>query len=110
MLNVGGGELLVILLVALIFLGPSRLPDVARQAGQMVNSLRGLARGFQAEIEAAARPDALPGPRVNDTGTNTVELAEKARSPDHGVGQVRPVSSGSPAELSSPMVGDDEEE
>ena len=31
MLNVGGGELLIILLVALIFLGPSRLPDVARQ-------------------------------------------------------------------------------
>lgn len=56
MLNVGGPELLIILLVALIFLGPERLPDLARQAGQFVSSLRSLASGFQAEVEAASRP------------------------------------------------------
>ena len=57
MLNIGSGELLVILLVALIFLGPQRLPDVARQLGQAVSSLRSLASGFQAELEAASKPD-----------------------------------------------------
>ena len=56
MLNVGGPELLIILLVALIFLGPQRLPDVARQLGQTVSSLRSLASGFQAEIDAASKP------------------------------------------------------
>ena len=57
MLNIGGGELLIILLVALVFLGPARLPEVARQVGQTVSSLRSMARGFQTELEAAARPD-----------------------------------------------------
>nr|MCH9803045.1 twin-arginine translocase TatA/TatE family subunit [bacterium] len=33
MLNIGGAELLIILLVALIFLGPQRLPEAARQLG-----------------------------------------------------------------------------
>jgi len=56
MLNVGGAELLIILLVALIFLGPQRLPEAARQLGQAVSSLRSLASGFQAEIEAASKP------------------------------------------------------
>lgn len=60
MLNIGGGELLIILLVALVFLGPTRLPEVARQVGQTVSSLRSLASGFQAELEAASRPDVVP--------------------------------------------------
>ena len=33
MFNVGGGEVLVIALIALIVLGPQRLPDAARQVG-----------------------------------------------------------------------------
>ena len=61
MFNVGGGELLIILLVALIFLGPTRLPEVARQFGQTLSTLRSLAQGFQNEIEAAAKPE-LKGP------------------------------------------------
>ena len=61
MLNIGGGELLIILLLGLIVLGPARLPEVARQVGQTVNQLRGLARGFQSELEAAAKPDTPVG-------------------------------------------------
>ena len=38
--NVGGGEILVILLVALIFLGPEKLPEVARQMGKVVGEIR----------------------------------------------------------------------
>ena len=33
MFNLGGGEMLVILLLALIVLGPERLPEAARQVG-----------------------------------------------------------------------------
>ena len=33
--NLGGGEILVILLVALLVLGPSKLPDAARQLGKI---------------------------------------------------------------------------
>lgn len=53
MFNVGGGEFLVIALVALIVLGPQRLPDAARQAGKAMADLRRLSSGFQGEIRDA---------------------------------------------------------
>jgi len=51
--NIGGSELLVILFVALIFLGPERLPTAARQVGKTIATLRGMAQGFQREFEDA---------------------------------------------------------
>ncbi len=53
MFNIGGGELLVILLVGLIVLGPSKLPEVARQVGSVARELRRMSTGFQAEMKAA---------------------------------------------------------
>lgn len=40
MFDIGLPELLVLLLVALFVFGPDKLPDVARQAGRMVKTLR----------------------------------------------------------------------
>lgn len=53
MLNVGAPELLVILVVALLVLGPERLPGAARQVGKVVGDLRRMSAGFQAEIRDA---------------------------------------------------------
>lgn len=53
MFNVGGGEIFVILLVALIVLGPERLPSAVRQAGQFMGELRKLSSGFQRELKGA---------------------------------------------------------
>lgn len=53
MFNVGTPELLVILLVALIILGPQRLPEAARQVGKAMAELRRLSGGFQAEMREA---------------------------------------------------------
>jgi Tat protein translocase TatB subunit len=53
MLNVGGGELLVILLIALIVLGPTKLPEVARQVGSVAKELRRMSSNFQEEMKAA---------------------------------------------------------
>ena len=55
MFNVGGGELLVILLVALIVLGPQRLPDAARQVGRVMGDIRRISGGFQQELQDALR-------------------------------------------------------
>jgi Tat protein translocase TatB subunit len=54
-LNLGTGELLVIFLVALIVLGPNKLPHAARQAGKMMAELRRLSSGFQDEMRSALR-------------------------------------------------------
>ena len=48
--NLGGGELLVILMLGLLVLGPVRLAVVARHVGRMVRDVRRVAEGFQEEI------------------------------------------------------------
>jgi Tat protein translocase TatB subunit len=60
--SVGPVEILVILVVALIVLGPERLPQVARQAGQLIGELRRMAAGFQAEMREVMDVDAQPRP------------------------------------------------
>jgi sec-independent protein translocase protein TatA len=52
-LNVGTPEMLVILVVALLVLGPNKLPEVARQVGKAVGEIRRLGAGFQAEMRDA---------------------------------------------------------
>jgi Tat protein translocase TatB subunit len=78
--NIGGPEVLVILFLALVVLGPQRLPDAARQIGKFMGELRRMSNGFQQELkqafdeptEAAARqrgaaavqPEKLDAPAV----------------------------------------------
>jgi sec-independent protein translocase protein TatB len=57
MFNVGGGELLVIMLIALIVLGPQRLPDAARTVGRVMGDLRRISSGFQQELKDAFDTD-----------------------------------------------------
>jgi Tat protein translocase TatB subunit len=63
-LNVGTPELLVILVVALLVLGPTRLPDAMRQVGRAMGELRRLSSGFQAELRDAMQEPVESGPSV----------------------------------------------
>jgi sec-independent protein translocase protein TatB len=55
--NVGGQEFLVILLLALLVLGPERLPGAIRTVGRVVGELRRISSGFQSELrDALAEP------------------------------------------------------
>ena len=60
--NLGGGEVLVIMLVALLVLGPSKLPDAARQLGKAVAEFRKVSGGFQRELRAALESEPEPTP------------------------------------------------
>ena len=53
MFNVGGGEILVIMVLALIVLGPDKLPEAAKQAGKYLSEFRRMSHGFQQEIRSA---------------------------------------------------------
>lgn len=55
MFNIGGGEAVTILLVALVVLGPDKLPLLARRIGQVTQTLRQMATSFQTEMETAAK-------------------------------------------------------
>jgi Tat protein translocase TatB subunit len=53
MFNLGGGEIVVLLLVALLVLGPDKLPDAARTAGKWMREAKSIAGGFQDEMKKA---------------------------------------------------------
>jgi sec-independent protein translocase protein TatB len=53
MFNVGGPEVLVILLVALIALGPAQLPEAARKVGRVMGEVRKVSSNFQRELTSA---------------------------------------------------------
>ena len=50
MFNIGGGELLVILVVVVIFIGPTKLPEVANNLGKITTTVRRFNRDLQDEI------------------------------------------------------------
>jgi sec-independent protein translocase protein TatB len=79
MFNVGGGELLVIMLIALIVLGPQRLPDAARQVGRVMGDLRRISSGFQQELKDAFDDDANGSPARR---TESVPLASAVAEAD----------------------------
>ena len=59
MLNLGFQEILVILFVALIFLGPNMLPEIASGLGKAIREIRKAAADIKSEIgldEAIRRP------------------------------------------------------
>ena len=50
MFNLSGSEVIVILILALVILGPDKLPDAMRRAGRTWAELRKLSSGFQEEV------------------------------------------------------------
>ena len=102
MLNVGGGEFLIILLVALVVLGPQKLPDAARQVGKIVGEFRRISAGFQNEMKSA-----LNDPVSKVTG----EPTPKSLTDVTKVAEVKPiddVEQAAPAEATSAETGSPE--
>ena len=51
--NLGWAEIAVIAVVALVVLGPDKLPGAARQIGNVIRQLRKISTGFQQELQNA---------------------------------------------------------
>jgi sec-independent protein translocase protein TatB len=51
--NLSGSEIIVILLLALVILGPEKLPEAMRKAGKAYSELRKMANSFQSEVRSA---------------------------------------------------------
>ena len=83
MFNVGTGELLVILLIALIVLGPDKLPDAARKMGNVMGELRRMSGGFQQEMRSAMDDlTRAPLESVKDTPVEPNEEPKPDAKPD----------------------------
>ena len=75
MFNIGGGELLVIMLVALLVLGPDKLPGAAKQAGEFLNKLRSMSNDFRQEIRDAVPDEVLDLKREVDQTRQSLQRA-----------------------------------
>jgi sec-independent protein translocase protein TatB len=52
MFGIGGSEIVVILIVALLFLGPDKLPDAAKTISKGIRDLKRQSRALQQQIES----------------------------------------------------------
>jgi sec-independent protein translocase protein TatB len=82
--NLGGGEVLVIMLVALLVLGPAKLPDAARQLGKAVAEFRKVSGGFQRELRdaLAVEPEPTPAAQVPSGLPVTDEVPKTVEAPN----------------------------
>jgi len=73
-LDMSGGEVVVIALVALLVLGPQKLGDVARKAGKMMNEVKRVSSDFTEQLkqETGGLTEEVQGIRdsIRDTANN----------------------------------------
>jgi Tat protein translocase TatB subunit len=89
-LGIGFGEILLILVVALIIWGPQRLPEIARTLGKITRSLRkasfdltsSVTRELEKEQKPQSQPAENPGKKAEKSPSypGTVS-AQKKKSP-----------------------------
>jgi Tat protein translocase TatB subunit len=97
MFGIGGPELLVIFVVALLVLGPNKLPELARTLGRAMSEVRRVSTEFQRTLHAQSALDELrrenrqdgarqPGPGDGQDGQNgqnqSVPARDNARDTD----------------------------
>jgi sec-independent protein translocase protein TatB len=83
MFEVGFSEMLLIMALALIVLGPEKLPKLAAQVGRWMGRARNMARQFREQLEEEAileetRPKRAATPATGTAATPTVAAAATA--------------------------------
>ena len=60
--NVGGGELLVVLFVILIFFGPKKMPELGKNLGKGIREFKNAMRDIQEGVEKSMKDGTPPPP------------------------------------------------
>lgn len=106
MFGIGGQELLFILVLALIVLGPSKLPEIAKTLGKVMGEFNRATSDLKREIDLAAEeqpkepqkpagapaPEDKPGAEPEDIFKEVRE--ESAAAPAHESGPAGPSEEG----------------
>jgi sec-independent protein translocase protein TatA len=88
--NIGPGELILILIIALVVLGPGKLPDVAASLGKSVREFRRAATDvadagkLDAPATTSQAPDAAPAAPAPTATAPAAPAATEAGAPEPG--------------------------
>ena len=105
-LDVGGSEILLILVVVLVFFGPSKIPDLARGLGKGIREFKDASNEIRSEFERAATQASAPAPPV--ASPYVAELSAPPAEPAAGTESPLPVADyTAPAAVDLPGAGAD---
>jgi sec-independent protein translocase protein TatA len=79
MFGLGFGELILIFLIALIFIGPKKLPELAKGLGKGIREFQNAAKGFSDQMQNDHQDSTHKAP--THTETVTAQLQEKTDAP-----------------------------
>ena len=78
--SIGPAEILVVLIVALLVLGPSKLPDAARSLGRAIGEVRRYTYGFQEEVRDAFSEPQYSEPQYSEPQYSEPQPSESQAS------------------------------
>ena len=76
-LNMGGGEVVLIVLVVLLFFGSKNIPSLARGLGRAMREFQEASDGIKREIEQTAKPVKVNLDQLHDEWNSTVDSVKK---------------------------------
>jgi len=81
MSGVGSSELIILLLIALIVLGPKRLPQIANQLGTWIGQARRMTRAMKRQLEDELNVDQNFRPKTHSIGPPIASSTPKPAAP-----------------------------
>ena len=76
MFGLGFGELLVIMIIALIFIGPKKLPEIAKGLGKGLREFQNATKGFTEQADQVKREIVDAVQKSDDAPQNTYKVEE----------------------------------
>lgn len=89
MFGLGFGELILIMLIALIFIGPKKLPELAKGLGKGLRDFQNAAKGFSDQMQdtgEAPKTETHEAPKIADASQQTESTPcgdHPAKNQDH---------------------------
>lgn len=77
MFGLGFGELLLIFLIALIFIGPKKLPELAKGLGKGIREFQNAAKGFSDQLQ-----ETDTSPKEKEETPKIADESQKSESPE----------------------------
>ena len=109
MSGIGGWEVIILVMIGLIVLGPKRLPQVANQIGSWIGQARRMTRAMKRQLEDELNFDEDFNPKTPKIAPPPLASTDDPANPDYDLDEVAAIEEHVPSEddTYSPMHEDD---